>query len=56
MPLIMGGLIALAMTWAVAKNDQAHRDAFQKEKQQMQQQHDQTHQPADLHSGQKNPG
>jgi hypothetical protein len=26
MQLIVGGLIALAMTWAVAKNDQSHRE------------------------------
>jgi len=43
MPLIVGGLIGLAMAWAVAKNDQAHKDALQKERQQIQQQHDQAH-------------
>jgi hypothetical protein len=55
MPLIVGGLLALAMTWVVAKNDQAHRDAFQKEQQLMQHQHDQTHSPHDVPSGQKTP-
>ena len=43
MPLIVGGLLALAMTWAVAKNDQTHKDALQKERQQIQRQHDQAH-------------
>ena len=56
MPLIVGGLLALAMTWAVAKNDQTHRDALQKEQQLMQQRHDQTHRARDLDSGQKTPG
>ena len=56
MPLIVGGLIALAMTWAVARNDQAHKDALQKERQQMRQQHDQPHPAHDLDIGQKIPG
>jgi hypothetical protein len=53
MPLIVGGLIGLAMAWAVAKNDQAHKDALQKERQQIQQQHDQAHPVRDLNTGQK---
>jgi hypothetical protein len=56
MPLIVGGLIALAMTWVVAKNDQAHKDALQKERQQIQQQHDQARPVRDLNTGQKTPG
>ena len=56
MPLIVGGLLALAMTWAVAKNDQTHRDALQKEQQLMQQRHDQTRTTRDLDSSQKTPG
>jgi hypothetical protein len=56
MPLIVGGLIGLAMAWAVAKNDQTHKDAFQKERQQIQQQHDQARPVRDLNTGQKTPG
>jgi hypothetical protein len=53
MPLIAAGLLALAMTLAVAKNDQARREALQKEHQQMLQQHEGIHEPR---SGQKLPG
>jgi hypothetical protein len=56
MPLIVGGLIGLAMAWAVAKNDQAHKDALQKEHQQIQQQHEQAPPVRDFNTGQKNPG
>jgi len=56
MPLIAAGLLALAMTLAVAKNDQAHKEALQKEHQQVLQQHDQAHEPRDVHGGQKVPG
>jgi hypothetical protein len=56
MPLIVGGLLALAMTWAVAKNDQTHKDALQKERQQIQQQHDQARPVRDLNTGKKTPG
>jgi hypothetical protein len=43
MPLIVGALLGFAMTLAVAKNDQAHKDALQKEQQQIRQQHDPVH-------------
>ncbi len=43
MPFIVSGLLALAMTWAVAKNDQAHKDALQKEQHEIRQQHDPAH-------------
>jgi hypothetical protein len=56
MPLIVGGLIALAMTWVVAKNDQAHKDALQKEQQQIRQEHDQARPVRDLNADQKIPG
>jgi hypothetical protein len=56
MPLIVGGLIGLAMAWVVAKNDQAHKDALQKERQQIQQQHDQTRPVHDPNTGQSAPG
>jgi hypothetical protein len=56
MPLIVGGLIALAMTWAVAKNDQAHKEALQQAQQQIRQQHDQARPVRDLNAEQKIPG
>jgi hypothetical protein len=56
MPLIVGGLIGLAMAWAVAKNDQAHKDALQKDRQQIQQQHDQARPAQGPNSGQNAPG
>jgi hypothetical protein len=56
MPLIAAGLLALAMTLAVAKNDQARREALQKEHQQMLQQHEGIHEPRTVGSGQKLPG
>jgi hypothetical protein len=56
MPLIVGGLIGLAMAWAVAKNDQAHKDALQKERQQIQQQHDQAHPVQGPNIGRNAPG
>jgi hypothetical protein len=48
MHLIVGALIALAVTWAVAKNDQTHREALQKE-QQERQQYTRTHPAPDAH-------
>ena len=56
MPLIVGGLLGLALAWAVAKNDKAHKDALQKERQQIQQQYDQAHPVRGLNTGQKAPG
>jgi hypothetical protein len=56
MPLIVGGLIGLAMAWAVAKNDQTHKDALQKERQQIQQQHDQAQSVHGPNTGQNAPG
>ena len=55
MPFIVGGLIALAMTWAVAKNDQAHKEALQKEQQVIHQQHEQSRPVRDPNADQKTP-
>ncbi|MBV8768130.1 MAG: hypothetical protein JO094_04465 [Hyphomicrobiales bacterium] len=55
MPFIVGGLIALAMTWAVAKNDQAHKEALQKEQQVIHQQHEQSRPVRDQNADQKIP-
>ena len=55
MPLIVGGLIGLAMAWAVAKNDQAHKDALHNERQQIEQLHNQAPPLRDPKTGQKVP-
>ncbi|MBV8767090.1 MAG: hypothetical protein JO137_12820 [Hyphomicrobiales bacterium] len=56
MPLIVGGLIGLAMAWAVAKNDRSHKDALQNERQQIEQLHNQAHPTRDPKAGQNAPG